>query len=295
MAARLLPPVPAGCRRIVVSGLPRSGTSWIARVLSLSPGVSYYFEPDHLLDARYRYRYLSRSAHDGGLAKHLEAAFAGQLAHHYVIAEQGWKELLGRSHSHTVLLKWVHLVLALDWVAQQLPEIVVIQTVRHPVPLALSWQARGWEFRYALRQLTRQEDLMRGPLEPFQDVLNGARTYWEQVGAFWGAVTYLQWRFHRKGWILREHEWYCLHPLSRFKDVADLLGLAWSDQMTAFLTDPDRPAGPGYGRPRNPRSEIHKWEGTLSPRELGELRAVVARFDLPFYRDLDPEAHWSGG
>jgi hypothetical protein len=33
-------------RCVVVAGFPRSGTSWLAKVLSFAPGFTYYREPD---------------------------------------------------------------------------------------------------------------------------------------------------------------------------------------------------------------------------------------------------------
>ena len=67
-ALALVMPTPRfASRRIAVSGLPRSGTSWLAKALSLAPRVSYYFEPDYVLDSGYWYKYLSRDATDSVL------------------------------------------------------------------------------------------------------------------------------------------------------------------------------------------------------------------------------------
>ena len=48
--------------------------------------------------------------------------------------------------------------------------------------------------------------------------------------------------------------------------------------------------GPGYGERRDSRTEIDKWHGQISSRELAEVRALLGEFDLPFYKDVDLEA-----
>ena len=51
--AKCMPGPVRAKRRIAVVGMPRSGTSWLAKALSLCDGVSYYFEPDQRLGFEY--------------------------------------------------------------------------------------------------------------------------------------------------------------------------------------------------------------------------------------------------
>ncbi len=47
-------------RRLLIAGLPRSGTTWVAQAISAAPGVFYVMEPDNP-DCEP----LARFAHDG--------------------------------------------------------------------------------------------------------------------------------------------------------------------------------------------------------------------------------------
>ena len=289
--ASLMPAPRFARQHLAVSGLPRSGTSWLARALSLAPRVSYYFEPDHVLDESYWYKYLPRDGSDEGLERHMQAVLAGKVRHEYVIAEQGFREMATHAFSDTVLVKWVRLVLALDWIAVHAPGLQIIQTVRHPVPLTLSWRAHDWDPGYSLQRLLKQDSLMQGPLQPFADIMREAGSFWEQAGAFWASVAYLQWQFHRPGWVLKEHEWYCLHAEERIGWLAGEMGLDISEKMREFINcRSSGSTGPGYGAARDPKAEIHKWEDKISSSELAELEQVVSRFSLPFYPGMDPEA-----
>lgn len=277
-------------RRIVVSGLPRSGTSWVAKALSLSPNVAYYFEPDSVLEGRHWYVYPDAHAGNPLLARHISAAFAGRIHTEYVIAERGLREILTTWRADVVLIKWVKLVLCLDWLAQHFPDVTVVQTVRHPVPLTLSWRKRGWDPGHALDLLLAQPGLMTGPLAPYADAMRSAESYWERAGAFWGAIAFMQLRQHRPGWVLREHERFCIDPVEQYRALTQQLGLAWSDRIAGFATGENRrTVGPGYGRRRDPRQEIHKWETGVTRGERDQLESVVRVFDLPFYARLDPE------
>ena len=115
--SRSLPGTRANARHIAVLGLPRSGTSWIAKSLSLAPSVTYYFEPDNLAPPEYLYRHLGSDDADPRLKALIDDGFAGRLHDEYVIAEQGLREMLARPFSRVVLVKWVKLVAAGDWEA----------------------------------------------------------------------------------------------------------------------------------------------------------------------------------
>ncbi|RRJ85070.1 sulfotransferase [Aestuariirhabdus litorea] len=151
-------------QRVVVSGVPRSGSSWLGKTLSLCKGVDYYFEPDEALGPGYYDKYLAAGDHDERLLSHIRRSLKGQVVNEYAIAEKGLREIMYRSLADVVLLKWVRMSLALDFFAAHYPDIQVVQLVRHPAPQFLSWRERGWDPAHVLRGLCRQQPLINGPL-----------------------------------------------------------------------------------------------------------------------------------
>ena len=283
-------PAPRPRHRVAVVGLPRSGTSWLGKALSLGPGISYYFEPDVLLPADPLYRYLPAGADDRELERALAAHLDGRAVDEYVIAEQGLRELLTRPGAGTVLVKWVRLGLMLEWIRARFPGLALVQIIRHPVPLFLSWRQRAWDPGFNLQQLLSQPALMSGPLAPFADAMGRAEGFWEQAAAFWGAMTWMQYRAHRAPWLLVEHEWICLDAEPRIRLLADRLGLPVGDGLPRFLSPRrDQASGPGYGPPRDPAAEVHKWRDAVSAAELAAVAGVLEAFDLPFYPGLAPD------
>lgn len=293
LAAGIIPSRRNPDRVIAIAGLPRSGTSWLGKTISLAEDTAYYFEPDHLLGKEYWYRSLSTDDRDPVLTEHIRSSLQGRVLDPYVIAEQSLGDLLRRPLAHTAVLKWVRLSISLDWVAANFPGIRVVQIIRHPIPQLLSWRARDWDPEYNLRLLLNQPALTEGPLKPHMQAIASARTYWEKGAAFWSAIAAIQYRTHRPGWYLLEHEWYCLDPDRHFRWIIGELGLKWNSRMDAFLSPDRQVSGPGYGEARDPSSELTKWRGKLSVAQEAEVSRMVARFELPFYRDLEPAAFWS--
>lgn len=291
IVAKILPGPRWANQQVAVSGLPRSGTSWVAKAISLARGVSYYFEPEHSLGRSYMHTYQPSEQRRSAFYDHLRKTLQGGVTDEYTLAEQGLRELLSRPFASAVLVKWVWLTLALEWIARYFPKLQVVQVIRHPVPQFLSWRQRNWDPGDSLKYLFAQQFLMQGPLQPYQKVMRNASTFWEKAGALWGAVSFMQLRAHRLGWFLVEHEWLCLDAQTRFRWLVKNLGLHWNDEIDGFLS-PTREikSGPGYGERRDPRSEVQKWRSHVTRAELAELREMLAHFELPFYDDLDPQA-----
>jgi hypothetical protein len=242
------------------------------------------------LPPEYHFRYVAEDEKDEYLRDHIDRSFRGKITDEYTIAEQSLWDLLLRPLSCTVLVKWVRLCLSLDWIAKHFPGVTVVQIVRHPVPLFLSWKTRDWDPGHNLQLLLCQEGLMKGRLAPYVTIMTRAQSYWEKAAALWGAINFMQWKAHRPHWIFRLHEWYCYNPENRIRWLAENLGLIWTKESHDFLR-PDRKIlrGPGYGRKRDSRSEIDKWRGKIGSTEIKQIHSVLKEFNLPYFRGTDPD------
>lgn len=288
--ATLIPPNYLAREVILVSGLPRSGTSWIAKAISLAPRVAYYFESDSELPESYRYRYLPPNQQEDLLHHHIASALSGRIRTEYVLAEQSLTDMVNAPLARTILHKWVKLPLTLHWVEQHFPDIRIVQTVRHPVPLFLSWKQRNWDPGWALGKLLEQDALIDGPLSEIEPILRSANTELQKATGFWAAVATMQLASRRPRDVLREHEWYCLDPVPRIRWLFEQLNLTFRPEVEDFLSpDRERASGPGYGHRRDPRSEVRKWCASITDDETREIRNFLDRFELPFYPGLAPD------
>lgn len=275
---------------VTVAGLPRSGTSWLAKVLALAPGVFYYFEPDQCLDSELRYRFVPPGEGNNEIRANISSCLRGELYSDYITAELGFKQILGKARAETVLLKWVWLSFALDYVADEFPQMKVLQIVRHPIPQFLSWRERNWDPAYSLKLLVSQPALMNGPLREHADRMGAALdgSYWEYAVAFWAAAVLMQQRAQARnatrGWLLQTHEWFCEDPEQRMRWLLGQLGMGWNEEIARFL-DPQikRASGPGYGKARDPRHEIDKWKGVVPLDEQREVERLIQSYGIDLY------------
>src|SRR3954454_17900073 len=236
---------------VVVSGIPRSGTSWVAKTLSFAPGYTYYREPDnsdHVAGAEpwFRFRYLPEGVTDDAFAAHMGRALEGGIATPATMAEAPGL-LLGRLPTRVrdaigarvpalylrkpgVLLKLIHCNLALEWIAGAAPSARQIVVLRHPCGTFASWRRQGWT--PDVKRLLDDERLVADHLSPYAELIEGAQSVWERAGAFWGAVTLVvtkQLEQH-PAWLPVQHEWLCQEPVDRFRLLYDAAGLTWTDE-----------------------------------------------------------------
>lgn len=300
-------------RRIVVSGLPRSGTSWVAKALSFTPGFTYYREPDnydHVAGAQPYFDniYLPAGKDDFGYRQHMTKALNGQVATPFTMQESPgpllqrlspkWSRHLGnrlpvlyfRQPHH--LVKLVRSNLALEWISEHYPNAVQVLVLRHPCGLFASWQRRHWEPNP--EKLLKDELLMRDYLSPYADTISQAQTFWQKAAALWGATYVVLERqmANHPNWLLVQHEWLCQEPVAHFHALYSVLSLTWNERVKSAIAGLNRPAKDDnpYSLNRLASREIDKWKQQLTPAEIAECRSVIEKFNLSYYPNFEPIA-----
>ncbi|MBB5987749.1 sulfotransferase [Sphingobium lignivorans] len=306
-------------KRVIVSGMPRSGTSWTAKALSFAPGFTYYREPDnsdHVPGAPgpdYWNLYLKAGDDHPLYQAHMDRALSGQVATSFTMKEdQGplierlpprlrglgdrWPALYMRKPH--VLVKLIRANLTLDWLAARYPEARIVSLVRHPVGQFASYQKLGWDVDPT--SLLNDDRLVSEHLAPFTDLIRSAGTFWERAGALWGATMRVSYRQAAQGagYHVVPFEWLCADGPARLEALSDRLGMAWTPAASQFA-EPERGAeeGSAYSLRRDSRSQIDKWRKFVAPEDIEACRAFAEPFGVPVYDGFDPwkaEPIWSG-
>ena len=217
-------------RCVIVAGLPRSGTSWLAKCLSFAPGFTYYWEPDNVdmvpeAEERFKYLYLTAEHDDPAYRRLMTRACAGQVATAFTMKEDPGPLLrlfrrrrrlgerfpflfLRRRH---VLVKLVNANLNLAWFSANFPLARQVCVVRHPCGQFESWRRLGWEPRPEAMLANRR--LVADHLHPFAELIGSSRSFWERAGALWAATVHV---IHRQtqadnGRHIVAYEWLAGH------------------------------------------------------------------------------------
>jgi hypothetical protein len=303
-------------RRLLVAGMPRSGTSWLAKALSLADGFTYYREPDnpeHVSGAKpyFRSLYLSREMSDPGYESHIARALDGRIATPFTLAENLPLSLrrcttvlskiplldrLGVQLSRivtprpkNVLAKLVFANLTLERLAWRFPFAKQVYIVRHPCGQFESWKRQGWEPRP--EKLLGCTALREDHLELFEPAIRSAETFWERAGAYWGAINYVIHRQsdgnHAQHRI--QFEWLCEAPTERMRLLSETLRLNWNTAVERFLQRSNKNGSDlPYSLERDSRGQIAKWKQVLRRREIDECRKYVELFGIPLYPEFEP-------
>jgi hypothetical protein len=171
-----------GRRPILVTGMPRSGTTWVGRMLTASGEVGYINEPlnrsaspgTFRISVDHWYPYVTAENEERLLprleeALHFKYHLARELKqcrtrtdlHHTLKTWAGFV----RSRKRRPLVKEPHAVFSVDWFTRRLGSDVVV-TVRQPLAVVSSWKRLDWSFDFA--DLLEQPALMRDWLAPFE-------------------------------------------------------------------------------------------------------------------------------
>lgn len=288
---------------ILVTGVHRSGSTWVGKMLNLSPYTYYIGEvlrPDtSLLDpnpVRHWYQY-----DDPERNRALHRGFKRLLAYNF-----SWPD---RSPLHPNRL-WLYRLtrrlfgfprpLIKDPMAAMSSEnlattfkMQVICLVRHPAAFAASIRRAGW--RFGFMNFLKQPELMRRWLSPFTPcIMARPHSILDEAALVWVCVysvlhTYIQRNLH---WHVWRHEDICLEPQSAFQTIYQQLDLPYEARINRRITtyiDPHNPliASEPHAIMRNTRGLIDAWRSELSRAEIHRIRDIVEPISSHYYSDQD--------
>ena len=175
-----------------IVGSPRSGTTWLQEVACASGGLRPIFEPFsfkrvELFSDVPRGRYIAPDANEPDLARRVTAVLDGSF-------RSPWSDQLARMHpaarTQGRVAKEIRSLTWLGWMGKQFPRMPIALLVRHPLAVASSSVALGWEPRF-FKPLMIQTDLVTTHLLKQQGRLEALETPWERTIAVWCIENYV--------------------------------------------------------------------------------------------------------
>jgi len=299
-------------RGVLVTGMSRSGTTWIGRILAANPGLAYLHEPTNVdcawqawnVGLPHQFMYL-----DSTNVAPYRARFERVLA-----LQPVWSSLLrskanpvrirqtleqaallanARAQGRRPLLKDPLAVFASDWLAREL-DLAVVVAVRHPAAVASSRRGLGWRFDFGhlLRQpklIAQLPSALRTELEqlaadPSRDILDESAMLWKLV--YWFAEE----RLHAtERHIVVRHEDLCRDPSRHFESLFERLGFSF-DRAAAAVVDAHSSAASSEPPTRtevrrNSAEQVGRWRDELTSSEAARVRGRVGQVANLFYSD----------
>jgi hypothetical protein len=317
-------------RPILVTGVPRSGTTWMAKALALTRNMTYLHEPDNPAHGpfahrakrgRGRYPVLQPSDRAPDLERCWAAAFGGArdaprrrawarreftrvppARRERALDPNDGARTLRLSLSHELaqprgarpggvpVVKSVHTALCLEWIAANW-ELRIVVIRRHPLDVVASWRDMGWE------AFLHDDDRHVAAAAP--DLVNRfgvplpAESSSPAVRVAWlvGVTTSaLDAAARAVGADIVDHETLCRDPLGELRWLARTVGLTWTPRATEFVVDSNQP-GRGESTHRVAATLPAAQRERLDPATLEEVRRVLAGFPIAQrYHDIEQPA-----
>ena len=284
--------------RLLLLGVARSGTRWLATALGHADGTRVVKEPDNV-DAdptgngisRFGfgpYPMIDRDAQAPQFRALWDLSFSNRVpnkpgmkrsaARAALRLPRGIRDPLLRrtaqamsalpGRSPHVLVKSIYAHFYVEWLLQHYePRVVVIQ--RNPLNTISSWIELGVHGF----DLFDRPEIRERYLEPLGITPPAADAGVTERTAAWVGLltTVLAGHVERHPeWLVVTHEELCVDPLVRIREVCDQVGLTWSEGIERFLTESNRP-GEGFSHIRVTREQPNRWRKRLSDEQVEEI------------------------
>ena len=306
---------------ILVTGTPRSGTTWIGRVLASAPKTAYVLEPLNLsraehfdLPVSHWYQRLTADSDpqfdevfgqvsNGNDIGRGDPVGLSSLAAPVATAKQlacRMRDRVNARRAKRIILKDPIAILSADWFADRFDAQVVV-TIRHPAAVVSSMRLQGWspDFDDLFHQPEVIEQffpdvfqwLNANPISPGQDeTLYKGAVLWRLLHR-----VILHYREKYPNWVYVRHEDLSRDITGGFKKLFEQLDLPFTAPTADFLTKTTsstqrvyvNQAAPTNVVQRDTVKNIQIWKERLTPQEIKQIRDLTDGIADQFYAAQD--------
>ena len=304
---------------ILVTGVHRSGTTWVGRMLTAGGEAAYISEPLNVwhrpgvlaADIPHWYFYICEENESQYLPAfrqlldyryHWEKELLSLRSLHDLgrMGRDGSTFLLGKLLHRRPLLKDPFAAFSIRWFLERLGCQVVV-TVRHPAAFASSLKRLNWPFD--MRDLLAQPLLLRDWLASYEEqmlaCLANPQDILRQAAILWSMVYQTVWKLKEEGApiLLILHEDLSLDPLGGFEKLYQALGLRYTAKAQQHIAKSSSADNPKEIRTEqlhsvrlDSRANLMNWRKRLNEAEIEQIKALTWEVAACYYT---PES-WEG-
>ena len=299
---------------LLVTGIHRSGTSWVGRMLAAGGGLTYANEPLSVshrqgvlgVDVKHWYTYINEENEAQYLPAFQDLAGLRYQFFKELRTIHSRKDLLrmgrdyfsftyGRLYGHRVLYKDPFASFSTPWFADRLNCQVVI-VIRHPAGFGSSLKRLGWPFQ--IQDLLAQPLLMRDFLEQDRAVLESVAPddIIGRASLLWKVLyrTIHQTLQKRPDLILVRHDDLSRDPVSGFRELYQKLGYTFTSKVEDTILNTSSSENPSklaknktHSVKLDSRANLDNWRKILTLEEVTRIRKLTEDVSHLFYSDSE--------
>jgi len=299
---------------VLITGLHRSGTTWVGEVVGSAPNMGYIREPFNphynagILGIQLQNYYQYICEENG--SKYYDSVknlINFKLTYSSIIQRKidsrpiNWRKLskdIGRMYLYRIknlrpLIKCPFSFFSAEWYAKQFNTKIII-LVRHPAAFISSILLKQWSFDF--NNFTSQPLLMRNHLQQFEielksenlknyDIIDQGILLWK---IFASVLNY--YRKQHPDWLIIKHEDISKYPIDKFKSIASYISVPFSEKMEnkiKLTTNTDNPSVSKSSTDvvRNSGIIPDQWKTRLSQHEI---ERIYNKIEPEYYIDYYP-------
>jgi len=299
-------------RPILVTGSPRSRTSWVGRMIGNESYIHYVHEPFNITNYpchcgvkfKYWFWYLfPENLQD--FKRHLTHTIYPALtwiglvnAGVKTIRSKRIRPLLSYFQSYfsrRVVVKGPMAVFSAETLADFFGMDVIV-LIRHPAAIANSYKDLNWTHPFG--HFLNQPELMEEHLAPFrheiEDFANHEYDILDQAALLWKLIHYRISKYQKSqpNWTFARYEDLAMEPTEGFREIFNRVDLTFSKHaQTAVQAHNPRQTPSATGDPysirQNARKVMSKWREKLTSAEVARIRERVEDVSSVFYSERE--------
>lgn len=304
---------------ILVTGAHRSGSTWIGRMLALSPEIGYIQEPLNLYhrpgicSAKFKYWFPYISQENEGkyydsLRDTVDFKYKVKSELKAVRSFRDFGRMLRDFRNFNTyrrlkvrpLLKDPIAIFSTEWLASRFDMDVVV-IIRHPAAFVASIKVKNWTFPF--QDLLKQPLLMEEHLYPFasevKDYAANEKDIIDQACLLWNIIYFRVSEYQKRNpnWIFQKHEDISVDPVFAFEKMYKRLGLEFSEHIKSTIEEYSNPQNPLNAKQndsflflrrhlkRDSKLNISNWKKRLDAREISKIKENTGALASTFYDD----------
>jgi hypothetical protein len=274
---------------IVISGHFRSGTTWLAELVSMSANAGIIFEPfhiDHVPEAKqagFTYNNFRRPSDDwpDGYS-FVDKVLHGKVLNRWTVGHIPlWRALKMRR----LVVKLVSSNQMLVWLTEKFAIPTPVLIIRHPCAVLASWLNRGWRLN---NWIVREPALLESFPE-LRKILDSLAHEEEYFAAKWSIDHYVPLYYKReRSFKTVAFEKLAVDGPNYLQEILRTWDIELTEEVCERLRRPSEKASDHLTS--SYESALNGWKRDLSRTQRDRVLRVVREFGLDFYTDaLEPD------
>jgi hypothetical protein len=265
---------------VVVAGVARSGTTWLADVLVAGQRARVMFEPFHArrVEAYRNFEYLQYrrpESDDPALLAFAADVLRGRIRHPAWI-DQNAEHAFPRMR----VIKDVRICMFLRWLTDRFPDVPTTFIVRHPCAVVASHLGLDWSVDEDYRSILAQPELVEDHLSPHMDWIRELGDKVGQLAAIWAIENLVALRQLEGSKVpVVFYENMVWHPGQALPVLYDAIGQEFDERILGGLNRHSDTVFKG--------SPLHSgedpttaWQRRLTEEQISRVLGIVERFGL---------------